>query len=201
MRIASIETIPIEIPLKRNFGGSTYHVLKRSTIITRIRTDDGLVGEVYNGDNRDHAREIVRIVEEELAPRVVGEDAMQIERLWEKMWAVAFPVRDRKLVMEAIACVDSALWDLSGKACGASVWQLLGGYRRSLPIISIAGYYEAGKTLADYAREMEWLKSVGMAGCKFKVGGLSPEEDAARVRAARDGAGKDFILAVDANRG
>lgn len=201
MRIESIDLIPIEIPLTRNFGGSTYSVLKRCTIITRIRTDEGLVSEVYNGDNRDHAREIVRIIQEELSPLLVGEDPTRIEHLWEKMWAVAFPVRDRKLVMEAIACVDTALWDLKGKACGASVWRLLGGYRTSLPIISIAGYYEDGKTLAAYAKEMEWLKSVGMAGCKFKVGGLAPEQDAARVRAARDGAGKDFVLAVDANRG
>src|SRR5207302_1603106 len=41
----------------------------------------------------------------------------------------------------------------------------------------------------------------GMAGCKFKVGGLTPEEDAGRVEAARKAAGAGFILAVDANRG
>ncbi|MGE5465570.1 MAG: mandelate racemase/muconate lactonizing enzyme family protein [Methanocella sp.] len=201
MRIESVEIIPIEIPLKRDFGGSTYHVLKRSTLITRIRTGDGLVSEVYNGDNRDHASEIVRIVRDELAPLIMGEDPMQIERLWEKIFACALPMRDRKLVMEAIACVDTALWDLLGKATGVNVWRLLGGYRTSLPIISIGGYYEAGKRASAYAKEMEWLKSAGMAGCKFKVGGLSPEQDAERVRAARDGAGPDFVLAVDANRG
>jgi len=201
MRIHSIETIPIEIPLTRDFGGSTYHVLKRCTIVTRLRTDDGLVSEVYNGDNRDHAREIVDIVQRELAPLVIGEDASAIERLWRKMFAITAPNRDRKLAMEAIACVDTALWDLLGKACGKSVCTLLGGFRTSLPIISIGGYYEQGKTLADLAREMEWLKSAGMAGCKVKVGGLTPEQDAARVAAARDGAGKDFILVVDANRG
>jgi D-arabinonate dehydratase len=65
----------------------------------------------------------------------------------------------------------------------------------------IAGYYEKDKTLADLAKEMEWLRSVGMAGCKVKVGGLSPEEDAKRVAAAREGGGPDFILAVDANSG
>src|SRR3984893_8405429 len=41
----------------------------------------------------------------------------------------------------------------------------------------------------------------GMAGCKFKVGGLSPPADAQRVDAARKAAGPDFIPAVDANRG
>jgi D-galactarolactone cycloisomerase len=201
MRIQAIEAIAIEIPLKKDFGGSTYHVLKRCTVITRIRTDDGLVSEVYNGDNRDHSGEIVKIIQAELAPLLIGEEVMQIERLWEKMHAITDWNRDRKLALEAIACVDTALWDLMGKACGVSVCKLLGGYRSSLPIITIAGYYEEGKTLADLAREMEWLKEAGMAGCKVKVGGLTPEQDAERVAAARDGAGKDFVLVVDANRG
>jgi D-galactarolactone cycloisomerase len=54
MKIESVEAIAIEIPLSRNFGGSTYDVLKRCTVITRIRTDEGLTSEVYNGDNRAH---------------------------------------------------------------------------------------------------------------------------------------------------
>src|SRR5262249_35024404 len=70
-----------------------------------------------------------------------------------------------------------------------------------VPIISIGGYYMEGKTLADIGREMETYRRAGMAGCKFKVGGLSPPADAQRVDAARKAAGPDFILAVDANRG
>jgi D-galactarolactone cycloisomerase len=201
MRIEEIVNIPIEIPLKKTFGGSTYSVPKRCTIITRIRTDNGLISEVYNGDNRDYAREIIEIIQRELAPLLVGEDALQIERLWEKMFSISYRNRDRHLVMQAIACVDTALWDLLGKFSNVSVCNLLGGYRSSLPIITIAGYYEEGKTLNDLAKEMEGLKGSGMAGCKMKVGGLSPKRDAERVAAARDGAGKDFILMVDANRG
>jgi hypothetical protein len=49
VKIERIEAIPIEIPLTRNFGGSTYAVIKRSTIVTRLRTDAGLVSEVYPG--------------------------------------------------------------------------------------------------------------------------------------------------------
>jgi hypothetical protein len=72
MRVESVEAIAIEIPLRRNFGGSTYAVLKRSTIVTRLRTDAGLVSEVYNGDNRDHGRALVRLIHDVLAPRVKG---------------------------------------------------------------------------------------------------------------------------------
>ncbi len=201
MRIDSIEAIPIEIPLKKNFGGSTYTVLTRCTVVTRMRTDGGLVSEVYNGDNRERGREIARLIHDALTPLVRGMSIFEGERIWEAMFTLSHTSRDRKVLLEAIACVDCALWDLVGKALGKSVCTLLGGYRRSLPIISIGGYYMEGKTLADIGREMEAYRRAGMAGCKFKVGGLDPEEDARRVEAARTAAGPDFILAVDANRG
>ena len=201
MRVHSIEAIPIEVPLGKNFGGSTYTVLTRCAVITRMRTDEGLVSEVYNGDNREHGRQVVRLIHDELAPRVKGMSLFEGERIWEVLFALTHAGRDRKTLLEAIACVDCALWDLVGKALGKSVCVLLGGYRTSLPIISIGGYYVEGKTHADIGREIEAYRRAGMAGCKFKVGGLTPEQDAERVATARDAAGPDFILAVDANRG
>jgi D-arabinonate dehydratase len=202
MRLHGVEAIAIDIPLRRNFGGSTYAVLKRSTVVTRLRTDDGLVGLVYNGDNREHGDGIVRLIQDELAPILEGQDPTEVEGIWSRLFALSHSSRDRKLLMEAIACVDCAIWDLLGKARGQSVAALMGGrLRERLPIISIGGYYRDGKTLADIGREMESYRAVGMAGCKFKVGGLAPEADAERVRAARTAAGPDFVLAADANRG
>jgi L-alanine-DL-glutamate epimerase-like enolase superfamily enzyme len=201
VKLESIEAIAIEIPLRKNFGGSTYDVTKRCTVITRARTDEGLASEVYNGDNREHGREIVRLIRDDLAPRVAGLDVLEVEPAWRTMFELTHASRDRKTLLEAISCVDCALWDLAGKSRGRSVRDLLGGNRDRLPIISIGGYYVEGRTLADIGREMEQYRSAGMSGCKFKVGGLAPEEDARRVEAARRAAGADFVLCVDANRG
>jgi L-alanine-DL-glutamate epimerase-like enolase superfamily enzyme len=201
MRIHDVEAMAIEIPLSRNFGGSTYHVLTRCTVVTRMRTDDGLVSEVYNGDNRERGGEIVRLIHEELAPLLRGTSILDGEATWDRLFALTHASRDRRTLLEAIACVDCARWDLVGRARSLSVSALLGGQRERLPIISIGGYYVAGKTLADIGREMEAYRLAGMAGCKFKVGGLAPDEDARRVEAARRAAGPDFALAVDANRG
>ena len=201
MRVESVDAVAIDIPLTRNFGGSTYSVLKRSTVITYLRTDAGLVSEVYNGDNREHGAEIVRLIREVLGPRLQGVDVLAIEKTWDDLFTLSHASRDRKTLMEAIACVDCALWDVIGKACGLTVAELLGGKLRPLPIISIGGYYMPGKTLSDIGSEMEAYQRAGMAGCKFKVGGLTPEADAERVEVARDAAGPDFVLAVDANRG
>ncbi|MGZ5223013.1 MAG: mandelate racemase/muconate lactonizing enzyme family protein, partial [Burkholderiales bacterium] len=149
MKLDRIEAIAVEIPLKKNFGGSTYAVLKRCTVVTRLSTSEGLTSEVYNGDNREHGREIVRLLTDELFPLVKGMSVFESERIWEKMFALSHTNRDRKTLLEAIACLDCAVYDLIGKALGKSVRELLGGYRDRLQIISIGGYYMEGKTLAD----------------------------------------------------
>lgn len=201
MKLHSVEAIAIDIPLSQNFGGSTYSVLKRSTVITRLRTKEGLTSNVYNGDNREHASGIARLISDVLFPLVKGMRIFEYERIWEKLFALTTAQGDRKTLMEAISAMDCAIWDLIGKSVGKSVRELLGGYRATLPIISIGGYYMPGKKLADFGKEVESYRKAGMAGCKFKVGGLTPEEDARRVAVARKAVGDDFMLCVDANRG
>ena len=117
MRIHSIEAVAVDLPLTRNFGGSTYEVRKRSTVVTRLRTEGGLVSEVYNGDNREHGPEIVRLIHEQLAPRVRGLSIFEGERIWERLFALTHTSRERKTLMEAIACVDRSEERRVGKEC------------------------------------------------------------------------------------
>ena len=202
LTIERIECIPLCMPLPRTFRGSNYFMTHRCTIVTRVYTAEGIVGEVYNGDEFETQGEVLKIILEEIQPLVVGMDAFNIEGCWEKMRKPSTNIlRDRKLAMCAQACVDSALWDAVGKALGVPLFKIWGGYTDRLPVICIAGYYEEGKTLADFGREMEQLRVDGYAGCKFKVGGRTPREDAERVRTARAAGGDDFILIVDANQG
>ncbi len=198
LRISAIETIPIRVPLARTFRGSHYQMTHRSTIVTRVQTDEGVVGEAYAGDEDAGLLEIDRIIADEIAPRLVGEDAFAVERCWELARPATFDIlRDRRHGLVACACVDSAIWDAVGKALGQPLWRLWGGYRSQLPMIAIGGYYEVG---ADVRSEVEGLRELGLGGMKLKVGGLDPAADAERVRAARQAGGDDFILAVDANQ-
>jgi D-galactarolactone cycloisomerase len=200
MRIREIETIPIRVPLSRTFRASYCQMNSRCTTITRLRCDEGIVGECYNGDEDESQATILKIINEELAPRVLGRDVFNVEGCWEAMLPPTYDIlRDRSLVLKAIACVDSAIWDAIGKALNTPLYRLWGGYRDALPIIAIGGYY--GASLVELAAEMEAYRQLGLAGCKFKVGGASIEEDVARIRTARDAAGPDFVLMADANQG
>ncbi len=199
LTIRRIETIPIRVPLARTYTGSGYRMTHRATIVTRVHTDEGVVGEAYAGDEDATLGEIDRIIRRELAPALAGADALAVERCWELARPATYDIlRDRRLGLVACACVDTAIWDAVGKALGQPLWRLWGGYRRSLPLIAIGGYYGTDLCIRD---EVAQIRELGLAGLKFKVGGLSPEADAARFREARQAAGSDFILAADANQG
>ncbi len=207
LTIESIETIPVRAPLPFTYQGSYYRMRNRCTIITRVRTSDGIVGEAYNADEDEPLQsEILAILREELIPRVIGLDAFATERVWEAMLPATFDqLRPRWYAMQAIACIDTAVWDAVGKALGQPLWRLWGGYRDRVPMIGIGGYYipddEASKG-QEIEREIDFFRGEhGMVGMKFKVGARSPREDAARLRRARDHAGDDFLFVVDANQG
>ena len=179
LKIERIECVALEMPLPKTFRGSNYFMTHRCTIITRVYTSAGIVGEIYNGDEYETQGEVIKIILDEIQPMLLGMDAFNIEGCWEKMRKPSTNIlRDRKLAMCAQACVDSALWDAVGKALDAPLYKLWGGFADKLPVTCIAGYYEEGKTLLDFSREMEQIRLAGYSGCKFKVGGRSPKEDA-----------------------
>jgi L-alanine-DL-glutamate epimerase-like enolase superfamily enzyme len=199
LTIRRIETVPIRVPLGRVYRGSYYEMTHRSTIVTRVYTDEGIVGEAYAGDEDAGLLEIDAIIHQEIAPRLIGADAMAIERCWELSRPVTFNIlRDRRLGLVAQACVDTALWDAIGKALDTPLWKLWGGYRDTLPMILIGGYYDGDQTVAEEVAE---IAERGLAGMKFKIGGRDPETDARRFLEARATGGDDFVLAADGNQG
>lgn len=210
MKITQIEVIPLVRHLEEVFSGGTYRIVNRYTIVTRVHTDAGIVGEVFGGDEDQRQDQIVNLIREHFTPMLVGEDARDIERLWHRMFTSNIDLGNRSLhvldlnnrgiLMQAIAAVDMALWDALGKLYGVPLYKLLGGFRDKVPIIAIGGYYQAGKGADALDEEMRHYKDLQLAGVKFKVGRLSVKEDIERVRRARQVVGDEFIIVCDANQ-
>jgi D-galactarolactone cycloisomerase len=199
LTITGIETIPVRVDLSRTYRGSHYRMPRRCTIITRVLTAEGVVGECYNADWDDEQAEILRIIHDEIAPLVAGADAIATERCWFEMYRVTLDqLRDRRLATQAVACVDSAIWDAVGKALETPLYRLWGGYRDEMPIIAIGGYYVDEPNWIE--KEVMFFAEQGFAGMKFKIGGRSPEEDLLRLNLAVRTAPDDFLFMVDANQ-
>ena len=200
LTIRAVECIPLVVPLTREYRGSYYRMSTRAPVLTRVFTEEGIVGEAYAGDEASTLAQIVEIVKREITPRLIGESALAYERCWDLGFPVTFDqLRDRRVGLVALASVDYAIWDAIGKALGQPVWRLWGGHHAESPVNIIGGYY--GGDLGRIREEVAQWREMGYLGCKFTIGGLSPREDAARVQAVREAAGDNFVITVDANQG
>jgi L-alanine-DL-glutamate epimerase-like enolase superfamily enzyme len=162
----------------------------RKQIVVRVLTDQGLtgIGEAF-GYGAPLA--VCAVIDESLAPLLVGQDPSRIEALVDLMHRGTMIYGRRGLAMFAISGVEIALWDLLGKALGASVSVLLGGaVRPSLPTYASLLRYDSP---ADVARACAHYAGRGFRMLKLH------QTDVDSVRAARDAVGPDVELMLDTN--
>jgi L-alanine-DL-glutamate epimerase-like enolase superfamily enzyme len=200
-RIVRIETIPLRVKLDRTAAGSTVKLTHRATIVTRLHTDAGVVGECFNGNDDELQGAIIRMIHDEMAPRLVGQPVMGVSEAWELMRVATEPfLRDRRVSLRAMALIDSALHDAAGKLAGLPLHVMWGSARTDVPVVALGGYYRDKHELEGLAEEVAELKAAGIGGLKLKVGGRTPAADATRAEAVRRAGGDDFILACDPNQ-
>jgi D-arabinonate dehydratase len=201
-KIIKIETIPLRVKMERIATGSTLKLSHRCTILTRIHTDAGVIGECFNGNDDALQASVISMINEEMAPLLIGQSVASIEDVWSLTRKSTEPfLRDRRVALRAQSCIDSALHDAIGKLVGLPINVLWGGAKKHIRVFALGGYYREKNDLEGLAQEVEELKAFGIYGLKLKLGGKSPSEDAKRAEVVRKAAGDDFILGCDANQG
>jgi mannonate dehydratase len=126
----------------------------RNFVTLRLQTEDGLYGL---GDATLNGRElaVASYLEEHVLPLLIGRDARRIEDIWQLLYKGAY-WRRGPVTMTAIAAVDTALWDIKGKALNAPVYQLLGGASRDgVLVYGHANGDTIDATLESVARHVE----------------------------------------------
>lgn len=200
-RITRIETIALKVKLERAAMGATLSLTHRCAIVIRVHTDSGITGECFLGNDDELQPAIIAMIRDELAPQLIGNPVIAIEDAWHVTRAATAPfLRDRRIALRAQACIDAALHDAVGKITGLPINQLWGGAKTQIPVFALGGYYREHGDLDALREEVHELKEFGIGGLKIKVGKQRPADDAARVAAAREAAGPDFIIAADANQ-
>ena len=194
MKIASVETFDLRCNIEPSFGWSQGWINQRATTLVKITTEDGLVGW---GEGA-----AASLIDELLAPLVIGGNPMQRAGLWERMFHALYNANIFVgLAGSALSAIDIALWDLAGKATGLPAHALLGGKVRNRVAVYATGlYYTEGEFPNRLLDEARSYVERGFTGIKTKVGGLTVEEDVRRVRALRETIGPNVRLMVDANK-
>ncbi len=92
--------------------------------VVEVETDDGIVGL---GNVALAPRVAKAIIDQYLAPLVIGQDPWDYEYLWQRMYRATHAWGRKGVTMAAISGVDLAIWDILGKSVGKPVFKLLGG--------------------------------------------------------------------------
>jgi len=195
MKISKIEVIPLTMPHYKPVKTSR-GVWGTEFAYVRITTDNGIVGIGDAGHPKPtHYAETVEgmtgLIHNHIAPQLLGEDPMNIEKIIQKM--------DDIVCWNWIAKtgIDNALYDIVGKALNVPAYNLLGGLvYEKIPL----GWLVVIDDRDKMAKEAKEAVDAGFHNVKIKVGLGKPTEDIENVRAIREAVGPKVPIQVDANQ-
>lgn len=209
--IASIETLFVSIPNPEPYlagaflnpemerrgylvspVNNTIYPSDFRSVLVKVTTRDGCVGwgETYGLCAPKTVAEIHRDI---MAPYLVGRDPLEVEELWDEVYDLMRVRGYRGFYGDALAALDIALWDITGKLKGQSLTDLLGGARRDAIPAYVSGI-KGGilKEGIDTARG--WVE----AGFRtLKLHAIHTNDLLGDVRELREALGPDVEIAVD----
>jgi L-alanine-DL-glutamate epimerase-like enolase superfamily enzyme len=205
MLITDVRVTVVRQNLAKAFWTAEVPIVRITETVVEVFTDEGIVG--FGESTRGNPEKSGRVTLDLLRPLLLGRNALESAALWEKMFSLThwaeLPVKgfSRFDVMNALAAVDIALWDIKGKAANMPVYKLLGGSDEPRPFYSTAGYYDDALTMEERAQELGLLASdLGATMIKIKIG-RNLDEDVKWVALARKVLGPHVGLMLDANLG
>lgn len=197
MKITDVEVICLRVPpvdAPCEWGDDAF--------IVRVHTDAGLVGIGESDTSPIAAKGMIDAPESHssscgLRRLLVGENPLEIQKLWDRMYARSNYAGRRGLGIHAMSAIDIALWDIASQYYQVPIYMLLGGkYRDRIPAY---GTFIPADTPEENRVRVRELMSQGFRSLKFGGGilGQDPDTDEAIISAIRDETGPDFELQID----
>ncbi len=198
MKITDVEALYLRLPEITDRADGT-----QDTLIVRVHTDAGIVGLGEVDSSPLVAKAIIEapmshFIARGLAECVIGEDPLEIEVLWQKMYRGSIFFGRGGAAQQAISGIDMALWDIAGKVYQQPVYKLLGGsFKKTFRAYASILFGETPEETYEIGRR---FVDQGFTAVKFGWGPLGQSEagDLAQVSAARRGVGEEAEFMIDA---
>jgi len=205
LKITALETDLLKFPPGRIQHDAVHRFGDmRGGVVLRLRTNAGITGWAYSsfGMVQGGPEVLQTILEKEVGPLIVGQDPSFPKRIRRDLWAGLEYHGVQGLAHFAIGAADVAVWDILGRAADMPVYKMLGAAHERMPAYSMCGwYYDGDGDLSTYKSIIAERLEEGFRAVKIKTGRGSLDQDVARIRAARQVAGKNVRIMVDANQG
>jgi L-alanine-DL-glutamate epimerase-like enolase superfamily enzyme len=196
--ITSVTAFPLQYPEPHDHGNLRYITL------ARVETSDGAVGwgECIS-QFPESSLAVQLIIERGYAPLLVGENPLEVERLWQKMLARIWWYGPQGIAAFGVSAIDMALWDVKGKLLGLPVANLIGGRLRDR-VLPMASIHLDMENLDWSENEFRLFRDEGYRIVKGGWGkkpeavfGLNRARDLELARRVRDIIGEEIDLVFD----
>ena len=173
----------------------------REMVLCKVTTDDGAegIGVTFFGGKLTNA---LGQAVKDLGEVIVGEDPRLVERCVEKMKAAGSHCGPGGIFSLALSAIDTALWDIKGKALGQPIARLLGGHRDKVPAYA-SGALHRFLSLKEVEKAAATLVERGWTSMKTQMAlpnPTSPEIEVERMRVVRKAVGEKTQLMCDINQ-
>lgn len=200
MHVTQVRTTLVAVPLARPVRTAIHEIGAVHCVLIEAASDAGPVGESYVFAFGVPRARVLEAMVAALAPRLVGRDPHDHGAIWRELWGDINFLGHKGVTVIALSGLESALWDLVGKAAGLSVGRLLGRVRDRVPAYASGGLWLSCST-DELVAEARQFVADGFRAVKMRLGKADPGEDAERVAAVRETIGAGITLMADANQG
>ncbi|MEM4206334.1 MAG: mandelate racemase/muconate lactonizing enzyme family protein [Nitrososphaerota archaeon] len=202
MKIKNVRLIPLMTKEESISAGP-------GAALIEVETDEGITGigeTCIHSERGEAAVAAQKIVEVGFKPLLVGEDPLDIQRLWHKLYSYCEWYGRAGVSIYALSGIDVALWDICGKALGVPIYTLLGGkFRDKIPVYASLlfdmddpeGTARMGK---EYVKQGYKAVKYGWGKTRERAFGMNPDKDEEMIRTIREVLGPQIQIMVDVGR-
>ncbi len=200
MKITRLTIQLVEVPFDRPIATSIHQMRSVGCVLLTLETDEGLQGESLVFTLNGARLKVLGQTITSFSHQVQGQDPRQVTKITQAMWNEMNPIGHAGFPIAALCAVDTACWDIIGKAAETPLHQLFGGYRNKIDTYASGGLW-LSQTIDECLEQADQFVAAGFKAMKIRIGSKSITDDIERVQEIRHAVGPDVTLLTDANQG
>ena len=200
MKIINFKTTLVDLPFEKPIATAIHSIRSAGCVLLELETDTGIVGESYvftlNGVRLKALHEMLL----GFSHQVEGRDPHFVAAIWQDIWNEMNPIGQKGFSVMALSAIDTACWDIIGKAAGLPLHRVFGACRDKVKTYASGGLW-LSQSIDECLAEAQEFVDAGFRGMKIRLGSKKMADDIERVRALRETMGPEIELYADANQG
>jgi L-alanine-DL-glutamate epimerase-like enolase superfamily enzyme len=199
MKITALRTDLVNVPLDKPIATAIHNIETVGCVLLTLETDQGFQGEAYAFTiNAVRLRAFDEMIKG-FSHQVLNKDPHYVSQIWQNIWNEINPTGHKGLTISALSAIDTACWDLIGKAAEKPLHQIFGACRDRVKTYASGGLW-LSQSIDELQTEACDFLDQGFRSMKIRIGSGDLSNDISRVKAVREAIGDKHELLADANQ-